>query len=977
MRSVFLGRNAPVAKNTGGSSKPIVGKKAAGSTAAELEPHINYLLVRGRTREALDIAKAQLKQTPGPELELLVVRCYRARADELLAGGGEAEARQILAYATERFPKHAGFLNKTAAEKERTSPAGAPVPQKSFAAADFVADVERRVEHLLRTGATREALEVAKTLLKKNPGETAELLVIQCYQARARELYARGQMSDAQQLFAHAVARFPHQAHRIGFKHLAASMPATATSVTIGKLAELLKEAGQTETTVERRRVLAASIAKILHDPRDLLESEALPVDNPWRREAEMVWRVLEAVTMRPTTETDLTDLNGVSRHSPVAAWKLLVRTLRAYYQGRVEGVAANMAAVPENSPVRALAEPLRILTAPSPPANVSAELEQTLQELSGGLWDLQRRMEKAEKALRAGKLDEGYEAVAVPLRLLRDRNPLLALEMTVGLGRCVLENLGTSLEEFVQAQTKYLYPSATASTAERAAAAQAAALAMEKTEPQDASFFWRIFLDVKASASVQERLMPSEIRLVRCRLASLAATIPPDNDARLENGADDEDFSDDEEDGDSEDDADLPVPFDPEAQQAALRASIEQYELALAAEPDSRTYEQLYCSWRSLGEKEAESAAEQWHAAFPREIKPLLILMKATEKRDALHKALAYLAEAERLNPLHAEVRTARLRLQYAQFRKHLSAGQRSLAENDVKRMRFEAGDSTALVAQALRFVLTFASFSAAPHDDSLQRKLEECATALRTVHRHPLVAPLMAMNMVADCAVVSTNDHNWSERITCRLALPAIGEGADVEAVCETSELLRMLGVLSFWVTEEQRKACETVVATHPTVTELLNVRICRLFQPQLWPTLVYLASGRGLAQGRAYAHLFLFKRGLAMEAAGLTHIQRLDECHHAAATLAQSARDAEIADFAAKELWRLLNAPELIPGFAKLPLTPPPPLDAKAIAKIIKRESEPPLRNAQGEWILPSAKKRRTAGLHNFKRLLRKKP
>jgi tetratricopeptide (TPR) repeat protein len=66
--------------------------------------HVQTLLARGQTREAVEAAKEFLKQVPSAEAEALVVEAYQARIQALIASGMYKEAGALAALVSERFP---------------------------------------------------------------------------------------------------------------------------------------------------------------------------------------------------------------------------------------------------------------------------------------------------------------------------------------------------------------------------------------------------------------------------------------------------------------------------------------------------------------------------------------------------------------------------------------------------------------------------------------------------------------------------------------------------------------------------------------------------------------------------------------------------------------------------------------------------------------------------------------------------------
>jgi hypothetical protein len=75
-----------------------------GSGLAALRPHVEDLLARGKTRDAVEAAKRLYKETRSVEAEALLVDAYAARIRALIATGMSREARELASLVVERHP---------------------------------------------------------------------------------------------------------------------------------------------------------------------------------------------------------------------------------------------------------------------------------------------------------------------------------------------------------------------------------------------------------------------------------------------------------------------------------------------------------------------------------------------------------------------------------------------------------------------------------------------------------------------------------------------------------------------------------------------------------------------------------------------------------------------------------------------------------------------------------------------------------
>ena len=132
-----------------------------------------------------------------------------------------------------------------------------------------------RIESLLASGKSRDAVEAAKQCLKSTPGPEAEALAVKAYTARLEALQASGMHREAQALGALASERFP--AHQGEF-----AVRMLQSAVSAGNLETLLT--ALTTAEAPRQRELEAMLTRRLTDPADLAASAVLPDDHPLKR---------------------------------------------------------------------------------------------------------------------------------------------------------------------------------------------------------------------------------------------------------------------------------------------------------------------------------------------------------------------------------------------------------------------------------------------------------------------------------------------------------------------------------------------------------------------------------------------------------------------------------------------------------------------------------------------------------------------
>lgn len=230
------------------------------------------------------------------------------------------------------------------------------------------------VRDLLASGDGKAALKEARRLHKCAGTPEIAALVIEVAVARARSLLHRGLGHEARSLL-----------------DLVCGEHRDLESERALEIAELLAMAGDPAALVapladpqlepERRRRIERAIARAVADPAALAACRTLADDHSLRRSAAGVANAMQQVTSGATV-AEPPALAEVPRRGPLAAWKLLVRAIRAACRGDAPGCEACLASMdPESAPatlvplLRALAGRDRTNLPPGPAAELWARL--------------------------------------------------------------------------------------------------------------------------------------------------------------------------------------------------------------------------------------------------------------------------------------------------------------------------------------------------------------------------------------------------------------------------------------------------------------------------------------------------------------------------------------------------------------------------------------------------------------------------
>ena len=233
-----------------------------------------------------------------------------------------------------------------------------------------------RIESLIASGKSRDAVEAAKQYLKHTPGPEAEALAVKAYAARIEALQASGLHREAQAIGALVRERFPTHQSQV-------AVLMRQSEVAAGNFDTLLAELVTADAS--RQRELEVILARGLSDPAVLAESPVLPADHPLKRMARAVSNALTAVTTGPLPAGALATLDDIPRQSLLAPWKLLIRALDAFYRHADAAVLANLSGIPPDSgPARLVPVLRRLVGENGLPAEHSPAVTTLIEHVSG-----------------------------------------------------------------------------------------------------------------------------------------------------------------------------------------------------------------------------------------------------------------------------------------------------------------------------------------------------------------------------------------------------------------------------------------------------------------------------------------------------------------------------------------------------------------------------------------------------------------
>lgn len=448
-----------------------------------------------------------------------------------------------------------------------------------------------------------------------------------------------------------------------------------------------------------KRASIEARIRREAGDPARIAACDVLPAEHPLRVAAAAVARALDAVTRGPVAAESLA-LPEVSRSSPLAPWKMMVRAIAAFYAQDDALCEKYLSAVEPTAAASRLCPALRAMMGQK--AKLTPAALTLAAQADGGRVALGQALAAVDAALERRDHKSALFKISRAVAACKMHRPKLvvALKQRMSVGAMLA---GLRAGQVAQALGG---PSLKNASFWRMLAR---AHEEDRAGPLDvplAASAWNEFL----KHAVHERWFPAqgpEIATVYLHMLELLRRIPQDEQegvARSFHAG----FT-----GWRESYKGQP----PEVRDVTALTGRDDFyylspdgllERACAADPRGENFEAWLKRAKDNGERGDEVAA-QWAAARPLDIPPVLHLMQSAERRSAFRKAFRLMEQAELLDGLNPDVRKARLRLLVSMALRHLRQMKARLAEPELAQIealpQAQQGDRPALVA-GLRWV-------------------------------------------------------------------------------------------------------------------------------------------------------------------------------------------------------------------------------------------------------------------------------
>ena len=518
-------------------------------------------------------------------------------------------------------------------------------------------EAAERVRELLAGRHSKAALALAKDLHKREATAESQALLIDSYRARIEDLIELRMTVEAKALFAIVRERFP------------AAVPQFAEieqelCVLDGRLDGIVGPLRDPDLAAEKREQIEAFIRQRIDDLPALAKVTSLPPEHPLRSAASALAAAFQAVTEGAVND-ELLALPQVSRRSPLASWKALVRAIACYYRREDGDCKTWLGAIASDSvPARLVPSIAAMLAGENgaPYSRAETRLIGATGDCGAALRSSLAALDSAFAAKKKQPIVDAIRAVTIDGASL---DPALRERLRQHIAvRCVMHHIPRGAADSALGGPPrldaYFY---------RLLARSLEEAQSEESSPE-AVLVWEEF----RRAAIHENWFAAdglEDGVLALHTAEMVAKLTPDVLA----------------------DMDLCEPIFPKQNKGRSREGLPSpemlYERACRADASAEAFE-AWLGWakKQQNEKAADEVAERWRKARPREIPPLLHLMESAEKRSALKKSLKYLEEAEELDRLNPAVRRAKARLLVSAAVRHLRQRKTHLVPAEIEQL-------------------------------------------------------------------------------------------------------------------------------------------------------------------------------------------------------------------------------------------------------------------------------------------------
>jgi hypothetical protein len=716
------------------------------------------------------------------------------------------------------------------------------------------------VRQQIAEGKCKTALENAKQFHKTNHTAASESLLFDAYVARIRSLRDQKLELEAKSLVDLVRERFPAAKDRLD-GILAASAPG-------GDLSALLQPLNDPELSAERRAVIEQTIRTEITDLAALAGCNALPYEHSLRQAAAALDRAFNIVTSGPVTEEQIA-LPEVSRRSPLAPWKWLIRAIACFHRGEDDACRECLSAIQADSAPARLVPALRAMLGEKQDTPLKPQEAALISAVSVDYTKLIRALALLDRAFaESDDQNQLFHAIRASVQACRLSAPEL-LELLKRLifirgavGYVDVERLTSALDGAPRKDAEFFRNFA-----------RAMEVSDDEADAARACELWERFRE----EAVNEGWFPAggvEVATIYLHMAELLGEVDPTELKEVQRTA--------KWDG------------QPVAEENAYYLHPDKlYARACALDPHPESFSK-WMQWAAEQSKsKADKVAKQWHNARPEDLEPILHLMAAAQKRHAIPAALALLEKAERIDAVHPIVRAARLHLLAAGVMNHLGKKKPHLAAEKLAQMaalpQSQQGKRPAFL-EALGCVIATASGDLT----GAAEKRRAVASSLGVVAAECLIFGIAELSNRLDLVMLPKLSALSKEQ---RKTIP--------KSLAQVMTVAGDFGIKQFGLPTGYFAEAEARFAAAASTLDTLELRaLGKIGMAAQQPKLAWAVSSEGLKRGGATEASFLLLRAQALpdNASDL----RTTALAAAALALGRQHRDMEVVDEAAEILY-----------------------------------------------------------------------
>jgi len=254
----------------------------------------------------------------------------------------------------------------------------------------------KEISLLIAKGKVKKAVNMAKQYHKNLGTKESEAILVEAYVARILEMTEKGLTVEADTLLDLVRKRYHLPDQRLAEIN-------AATAAREGIKDAFLAPLNDPSIPTEQQAAIRKVIKRELVDLNILTACKTLSPDHPLKVEAAAVSRAFEAVTSRPVDDKEIA-LPGISRKSPLAPWKMLIKALSCFYRHDDALCERYLGAVEADSAPARLVPAVRAMVSGKTGVGLGVSAHSLVEQVGGNRTEIRKKLQDLERWLVEGK---------------------------------------------------------------------------------------------------------------------------------------------------------------------------------------------------------------------------------------------------------------------------------------------------------------------------------------------------------------------------------------------------------------------------------------------------------------------------------------------------------------------------------------------------------------------------------------------